>query len=78
MLFGLWMLGAGTLLAQERPSLGRVRRELRARRERRTKYTAPDFGAAMRAYLKRDFHPSHDAACDELARAYVAEAGLDS
>ncbi|HEX3771094.1 MAG TPA: metal-dependent hydrolase [Polyangiaceae bacterium] len=76
LLFGLWMAGAGTLLLQERPKLKRLRRELRARRERRTKYKAPDFSKALRAYLRRDFHPLDDRACDELARAYVAAVGL--
>jgi hypothetical protein len=76
LLFGLWMAGAGTLLAQERPKLSRVKRELRARRERRVNYKAPDFGAAFRAYLQRDFHPSRETAGDGLARAYIAAAGL--
>jgi hypothetical protein len=71
------MAGAGTLLAQERPKLTRLRKELQARRERRMKYKAPDFAKALTAYLRRDFHPLEDTAGDELARAYIAAVGLD-
>jgi predicted metal-dependent hydrolase len=76
MLFSLWMLGAGTLLVQDRATVKRWSRELRARREFRAKHKMPAFGPAIRAYLRRDFHPSDDTACDELARAYAARAGL--
>jgi hypothetical protein len=76
LLFGLWMVGAATLLAQDIPKRERLQRELRARRDRRTKYAAPDFGAALRDYLRRDFHPLQDTRGDELARAYIEQAGL--
>jgi hypothetical protein len=76
MLFTLWMAGAATLIAQDSPKPARLRRELRARRERKTKFQAPDFGAAIRDYLRRDFHPLEDTRGDDLARAYAAEAGL--
>ena len=35
-----------------------------------------DYGKAVRDYLRRDFHPSQDTRCDELARRYAADAGL--
>ena len=76
MLFGLWMVGAGVLIAQERTKGKRLLRELRARREAPMREGRPDFRNAIRAYLRRDFHPSHDTRCDELARAYIAQAGL--
>jgi predicted metal-dependent hydrolase len=76
LLFGLWMLGAASLIVQDAPKPDRLRRELKARRERRLDRTAPDFGRALGAYLRPDFHPSQDTHCDELARSYVARAGL--
>jgi uncharacterized protein len=76
LLFGLWMIAAGTLLVQDRPKPGRLARELRARRELRQRQATPRFGPAMRAYLRRDFHPLEETACDALARAYVVAAGL--
>jgi uncharacterized protein len=76
MLFTLWMAGAATLIAQDRPKVARLKREFRARKERKTKFQSPDFGAAIRAYLRRDFHPLEDTRGDELARAYIAAAGL--
>ena len=76
MLFGLWMVAAGSLLVQDRARPERLARELRARREFRSQHGAPRFGPAIRAYLRRDFHPLQETACDELARAYAASAGL--
>jgi hypothetical protein len=76
MLFGLWMIAAGSLLVQDRAKPERLARELRARREFQSQHGSPRFGAAIRAYLRRDFHPSQDTTCDELARAYAASAGL--
>jgi predicted metal-dependent hydrolase len=76
MLFSLWMIAAGTLLVQDRAKAGRLARELRARREFRERHPSPGFGPAIRAYLRRDFHPLQDTACDDLARAYAARAGL--
>jgi predicted metal-dependent hydrolase len=76
LLFGLWMIAAGSLLAQDRAQPDRYARELRARREFRKTHGAPQFGQAMRAYLQRDFHPLQETHCDELARAYAAAAGL--
>jgi uncharacterized protein len=76
MLFGLWMIAAGTLIVQERAQPQRLARELRARREFRARHGAERFGPAIRAYLRRDFHPSQETTCDELARAYVVAAGL--
>jgi predicted metal-dependent hydrolase len=76
LLFGLWMIAAGTLLVQDRAKPERLARELRARREFRNRHGAPRFGDAMRAYLRRDFHPLQDTACDDLARAYATAAGL--
>ncbi len=76
MLFGLWMIAAGSLLLQDRAKPERLARELRARREFQSQHGSPRFGAAIRAYLRRDFHPSQDTTCDELARAYAASAGL--
>lgn len=76
MLFSLWMIGAGTLLVQDRAKMGRLAREIRARREFREQHPTPGFGPAIRAYLRRDFHPLQDTQCDDLARAYAASAGL--
>jgi predicted metal-dependent hydrolase len=76
LLFGLWMIAAGSLLAQDRAKPDRYARELRARREFRNRHGAPQFGEAMRAYLRRDFHPLQDTHCDDLARAYATAAGL--
>ena len=76
MLFGLWMIAAGSLLVQDHAKPERLARELRARREFQSQHGSPRFGAAIRAYLRRDFHPSQDTTCDELARAYAASAGL--
>jgi uncharacterized protein len=76
LLFGLWMAGAASLIVQEKPKPTRLAKELRARRERRAQHGAPNFGAALRAYLRPDFHPSQDVHCDELARDYVARVGL--
>jgi len=76
MLFGLWMIAAGTLLVQDRAKPARLARELRSRREFRASHPTPGFGSAIRAYLQRDFHPLQDSACDDLARAYAAAAGL--
>jgi predicted metal-dependent hydrolase len=76
LLFGLWMVAAGTLLAQDRARPDRLARELRARREFRKTHGAPQFGEAMRAYLRRDFHPLQETSCDDLARKYAAAAGL--
>ena len=76
MLFGLWMVAAGTLLVQDRAKPERLARELRARREFRSRHGAPRFGPAMRAYLRRDFHPLQETSCDDLARNYAAAAGL--
>jgi predicted metal-dependent hydrolase len=76
MLFGLWMIAAGSLLVQDRAKPERLARELRARREFQSQHGSPRFGAAIRAYLRRDFHPSQDTTCDELARKYAASAGL--
>ncbi len=77
MLFGLWMVGAGTLMAQERVRPARLARELKARREFRARHQTPRFGPAILAYLRRDFHPLQETRGDALARAYVAQAGLD-
>jgi uncharacterized protein len=76
MLFGLWMIAAGTLLVQDRARPDRLARELRARREFQSRHGGARFGPAIRAYLRRDFHPLQETACDELARAYAATAGL--
>jgi predicted metal-dependent hydrolase len=76
LLFGLWTAGACTLLAQERVKPKRFAKEMRARREFKAKHSAPDFKAALLAYLRRDFHPLQDKTCDELARAYGVAAGL--
>jgi uncharacterized protein len=76
MLFGLWMIAAGSLIVQDRARPERLARELRARREFRARHGAPRFGSAILAYLRKDFHPSQDTTCDELARAYAASAGL--
>jgi predicted metal-dependent hydrolase len=76
MLFGLWMIAAGSLLVQERAKPKRFAREFRARREFRERHGAPKFGAAIRDYLRRDFHPLQNTSCDALASAYAAEAGL--
>ncbi len=79
MLFGLWMVGAGTLIAQERVKPGRLARELKKRREFRARHQdqTPRFGPAILAYLRRDFHPLQEVRGDDLARTYVAQAGLD-
>jgi uncharacterized protein len=76
MLFGLWMIAAGTLLVQDHARPERLARELRARREFRDRHGRPQFAPAIRAYLRRDFHPLQDTGCDDLARAYAAAAGL--
>jgi predicted metal-dependent hydrolase len=76
MLFGLWMIAAGSLLVQDRARPERLARELRARREFRSRHGSTEFRTAILAYLRRDFHPSQDTTCDELARAYAAAAGL--
>jgi predicted metal-dependent hydrolase len=76
MLFSLWMIAAGSLLVQDRAKIARLAREMRARREFRERYPTPGFGPAIRAYLRRDFHPLQDNQCDDLARAYAATAGL--
>ena len=76
MLFGLWTIAAGTLLVQDRAKPTRLARELRARREFRERHGTPRFGPAIRAYLRRDFHPLENTECDDLARAYAAAAGL--
>jgi predicted metal-dependent hydrolase len=79
LLFGLWMLGTAYLIVQDesaRPD--RLGKELQKRREfrRQNQVQAPDFKKAILAYLRRDFHPLDDTRCDELARAYIAAAGL--
>src|SRR5580698_3991853 len=76
MLFGLWMIAAGSLLVQDRAKPERLARELRARREFQSQHGSTEFRTAILAYLRRDFHPSQDTTCDELARAYAAAAGL--
>jgi uncharacterized protein len=76
LLFGLWMVGAGSLLAQERLKPRRFMREMKARREFRAKHDTPDFGRAIAKYLRRDFHPSKETKGDKLARDYIAAAGL--
>jgi predicted metal-dependent hydrolase len=81
-LFGLWIAATGSLVVQEMtkeklpPSS--VVKAFRARAEARKKLGGgrPDFGRAIREYARRDFHPSNDARCDELARKYAASAGL--
>jgi predicted metal-dependent hydrolase len=77
LLFGLWTIGAASLLAQERLKPRRLMREMKARREFREKHKTPDFGRAMAAYLRRNFHPSQETAGEQLARDYVVAVGLD-
>ena len=76
LLFGLWMIGSGSLLVQDGAKAKRLAKEVRKRREFRKQHAAPNFVEAIRAYLRRDFHPLQDTACDELARAYARAAGL--
>jgi predicted metal-dependent hydrolase len=78
LLFGLWMVASGMLIVQDKASRPtRLAKEMKARREFREQHQAPSFSKAFLKYLRRDFHPSQDTECDELARAYVAQAGLD-
>jgi predicted metal-dependent hydrolase len=77
LLFGLWTVGACSLLAQERVKPKRYAKEMRARRQFRKEHEVPGIGQALRAYLRRDFHPSQDTEADQLARDYAAAAGLD-
>jgi uncharacterized protein len=78
LLFGLWMTAAATLIAQEKVPPRKILKALRARRraQRESGGKRTDYGKAIRDYLRRDFHPSQDTHCDELARRYAEDAGL--
>jgi predicted metal-dependent hydrolase len=72
---GFWLVGSLMLLAQERGGGGKsLRGELAEVRSRRQGNRV--FAKGIRAYLRRDFHPSQQHEMDALARAYLAEAGL--
>ncbi|HEY2366262.1 MAG TPA: metal-dependent hydrolase [Polyangiaceae bacterium] len=78
-LAGFWLAGTLHLLEQERKKdgLGVVRKHLRDLRSHRKQFgkRKPVFVPGIREYLKRDFHPSNNA-IDDLAREYLAQAGL--
>jgi hypothetical protein len=73
-----WVAGTLVLLRQDGMSLPRVWRELRKLRAARGDKGILQnvFARGIREYLRRDFHPNdHDNY--QLARAYLARAGLD-
>lgn len=80
MLTSLWIAGTLMLFAQEPDSWRLFWRELAAgRRRRQAAHTSPssETDRPMLAYLRRDFHPGNETRDRELARAYVAAAGLN-
>jgi predicted metal-dependent hydrolase len=78
-LAGFWLAGTLHLLEQERKTngLGVIAKHFRDLRSHRRQFgkRKPVFVPGIREYLKRDFHPSKNA-IDDLASAYLAQAGL--
>lgn len=75
LLGGFWMLGTGMLVAQDRLGLRRLRAEMREIGDHQP-FSDRIFGAAIRSYVKRGFHPHDDTTDYALARDYLASAGL--
>jgi predicted metal-dependent hydrolase len=78
-LAGFWLAGTLHLLEQERKKdgLGAIRKHLRDLQPFRKTFgkRKPVFVSGIREYLRRDFHPSKNQ-IDDLAREYLAQAGL--
>ncbi len=78
-LAGFWLAGTLHMLEQERKQhgLGAIRKHLGDMRAHRATFgkRKPVFAQGIRQYLRRDFHPSNND-LDELAREYLASAGL--
>lgn len=72
-LAGFWAAATISLLLQEEDPLAAVRR---GRQEMREQHPFGIFSRGIRAYIKRDFHPSQATHLDELAARYLREAGL--
>ena len=80
-LAGFWLAGTLHLLEQERKraGLGAIAKHFRDLKSHRKTFgkRKPVFVPGIREYLKRDFHPSKNP-IDDLAREYLAQAGLTS
>jgi uncharacterized protein len=76
MLSSLWITGTLVLLAQDPEARRLLLRELAARRERLASVES-ETESPLLAYLRRGFHPGHETRDRELARAYIAAAGLN-
>jgi len=75
LLGGFWIAATAMFLRQDGASLRQLRDELKALGDRNP-FGERVYGAAIRSYLRRTFHPSDETRDGELARAYVEEAGL--
>jgi len=73
-LSGFWAIATASLIAQDRSIDWRQAAE-EWRKVREARKAEPVFSRGIREYLRRDFHPSQSQA-DELAREYLASAGL--
>ena len=76
LLTGFWTWGAVTLLRQDGMTWKKFMRELRsAPEEKKDPVIRRVFVRGIRQYLRRDFHPSHNAN-DNLAAAWFAARGI--
>lgn len=72
-LAGFWLAATVSLMLQEDQPLREAGRGAVTMRERNPFHI---FSRGIRAYVARDFHPSHATHLDELAERYLREAGL--
>jgi predicted metal-dependent hydrolase len=79
MLSSLWITGTLMLFKQDPDGWRGLLRELAERRRRLQKSRtsrATESGSPLLAYLRRSFHPADETRDRELARSYIAAAGL--
>jgi predicted metal-dependent hydrolase len=75
-LLGVWWVAATVLLVrQDRASAAQVWRELKTLGAHNP-FGERVYGAAIRAYVRRDFHPDDETRDRELAAAYLENAGI--
>jgi len=72
-LAGFWLAATTSLMLQEEDIVGEFHR---GRHQMKDRHPFGVFSRGIRAYIKRDFHPSQATHLDEIAARYLREAGF--